>query len=81
MSERGSPVLAINQKTVSIYWREILESCYLSTFDFGCIRTQPLSYSIIIGIWAMSSSQRENLSDIQPNPGSGSVITDTQPRV
>jgi len=33
------------------------------------IITQPLSYSILIGIWAMSSSQRENLSDLQTRPG------------
>jgi len=33
------------------------------------IRTQPLSYSVLSGIWAISSSQREKLFDLQTRPG------------
>jgi len=38
---------------------------YLKLFGLVEIRTQPLSYSILVGVWAMLSSQEENLSDLQ----------------
>jgi len=41
---------------------------FYSTLDLGGIRAQPLSYSIIVGVWAMSSSRWENFSDIRPIP-------------
>jgi hypothetical protein len=42
-------------------------SSYVKLLGLVGIRTQPLSYSIPVGIWAMSS-RKENLSDLQTRP-------------
>ena len=41
---------------------------YLKLFGPVEIRNQPLSYSILIGVWALSSPQEKNLSDLQTRP-------------